>query len=299
LATIPPNVDQPASPPLGNGIGSPSDLIILKGLSFPWEQLIGQNVPPTDLEASPLVQLAISMLAGMVNGIPTMVQLDDQGRLAVSAVIGPGAQVTILGTPTVDIAAGQSVAIDGTPTVQFAAGQNVGITGTITVQFAPGQTVAINGTATVQFAAGQSVAINGTPTVQFAAGQSVQITSGTVNVQTGSGTSVQIAPQVQGLLGTSVHGSTAGPTTIVTAVAGQTIKVYQCTFVCQTPTPGGSVIVESDAGGQAILFGCEETGQQQIDLHGYAMPLGAKLQFVQSGGLSVVTFFLNVQYTQA
>jgi hypothetical protein len=285
---------------LGNGLGSPSDLIILKGLSFPWEQLIGQNVPPTDLEASPLVQLAISMLAGMVKGIPTMVQLDDQGRLAVSAVIGPGAQVTILGTPTVDIAAGQSVAIDGTPTVQFAPGQNVGITGTITVQFAPGQTVAINGTATVQFAAGQAVAINGTPTVQFAAGQSVQITSGTVNVQTAAGVSVSQQPLI--VAGSSVAqiGVLAAGAVSVMAPApgvGHYLILYRVNVSVMAPVPQSSFHLEDTSSVRIAYFASDLQGPIEIDFHGQQLQNNRGVQIVNdtTSGLWVAA---SLFYTQ-
>lgn len=85
MADAPPEtIDQPAQIPIlaPGGDASP---IILTRLAWPFTELQAQQVPAALPLARPDVQLTLSQLAGMAQGVPKMVQVDAQGNLGASS----------------------------------------------------------------------------------------------------------------------------------------------------------------------------------------------------------------------
>src|SRR5438094_810507 len=91
-------VDQPAAP-APFVIGPDGAPIILSELRWPFEELGARDVPRELPIARPDVQLTVSMLAAMRDGVPSLVQYDDAGRVlatgdriaAPSLTVGPTA----------------------------------------------------------------------------------------------------------------------------------------------------------------------------------------------------------------
>lgn len=73
--------------------------IILKDLFWPWVEMKAQNVPPGELTTDLHVQLSLAMLAGMANGLPRLVAINDDGtistKLTVASQAAPASVVSI------------------------------------------------------------------------------------------------------------------------------------------------------------------------------------------------------------
>ncbi|MDE2097974.1 MAG: hypothetical protein KGL39_12045 [Patescibacteria group bacterium] len=129
------------------------------------------------------------------------IEISDRGLTPNPGVVN--AQIAVIGSVSISA----PVSVNGTVNVQgVAGGTAIGIAGSVSISGTP--SVTISGTPTVAIAANQSIAISGTPTIAIAANQNVNIantpavtvSSGTIDIGTGtvsvSGTpSINIASQ--------------------------------------------------------------------------------------------------------